>query len=84
MPKPACVKCGTELSICRIGARVVFTAYDPPKPHKVYNGDLWSCPDCNMSVVTGYGGEPVWQNGDPEENLEIGEEDIIVGERNGR
>jgi len=77
MPKPACPKCqcfyrpktngfsfieGMPLNNAARGKR------DPDnwKPYKLWNGDLWECPDCGSQVIVGCGYEPVSEHYKPE------------------
>lgn len=81
--KPVCINCHREMEITTLGTRVIFMAYDPPKPYLAYNCDEWECDNCPNKVIGGYAAQPFWQNGDAPEKLVINtSEDIVVYEKN--
>ena len=82
MPKPVCTRCHREMYTTNLGTRIIFMAFDPPRPYKAYNCDEWECDNCDSTVVSGYGGLPFWIAGDSPEKLVINEsEDIVVYEK---
>jgi hypothetical protein len=70
MLKPACVKCQRFMRPKKNG--FFFTEGMPImnaepglkepenwKPYKVWQADLWACPDCGLEILSGYGLNPI-------------------------
>lgn len=51
----ACVPCQTYLRPRKNDIYVLETMSDGVTPYKVWNADLWECPDCAHQVILGYG-----------------------------
>ena len=61
MPRAVCLRCHKFLRIKKNG--VVIEEGLPNrgawKPHKLWMGDLWRCPECGVEVVMGFGLNPL-------------------------
>lgn len=69
--KPICVPCRRFMRPKRTGLFFVEgmpRANNAPiglrepsawQPYKVWSGDLWECPDCKASVISGTGRDPI-------------------------
>ena len=55
--KLVCVPCETELKPKVNGAVVIETASFGP--YKVWNADVWICPNCGHETVAGFGNGPM-------------------------
>jgi hypothetical protein len=51
-----------------IGERVPAgrVAADKWKPYKIWSGDLWECPECHATIISGFGFEPLGIQHQPE------------------
>lgn len=71
MPKPACPKCLCFYRPKRNGFSFIEgmprDKREPEKwsPYKLWNGDLWECPDCGAQVVVGCPPKPVAEHYEP-------------------
>jgi len=66
--RPVCVKCGIEFKTKKNG--VVAQEHTEPQPtgtpYKIWNGDLWECPQCLTQIIVGWGDKPVSYHNDPD------------------
>jgi DNA-directed RNA polymerase subunit RPC12/RpoP len=65
-PGYACVPCQTYLRPRKNDIYVLETMSDPERPYKVWNADLWECPDCGHQVILGYGMHEVAEHFEPD------------------
>lgn len=56
MPKSVCAKCEVELRPETNGVIVAEMFMDNQKIYKLWESDLWKCPECGIEVVLGFGG----------------------------
>jgi len=54
----ACVPCQTYLHP-RQNSIIVLETMEDHRPYKIWQADLWECPDCQHQVILGYGVHPV-------------------------
>ena len=74
MPKPVCVACKCFYQAERNGYRFLegmpiggphddnIRGHRAPElwePYKLWNGDLWKCPDCGHLIIVGCGQQPM-------------------------
>jgi len=74
MPKPACLKCKCFYRPEKNGFRIIegmpicdyngenIRGNNKPecwKPYKVWEADLWECPECHHQLITGFGMRPL-------------------------
>lgn len=75
MPKPVCVKCACFYRPKKNGYYLIegmpTGAHDPTEnirglrrpeawePYKLWNADLYECPDCGHQIVVGFGQSPM-------------------------
>jgi hypothetical protein len=71
MLKPICVPCKRFFRMKRQGIAFIEGMPIRPdagigrreeeawKPYKLWMGDLWVCPDCNATIISGFGRMPV-------------------------
>lgn len=70
MPKPVCVKCQCFFrpkqnsfpwieGMPEQGAQRGLREPDRWKPYKLWNSDMWECPDCNIQIIVGHCSHPV-------------------------
>lgn len=59
MPKLLCPKCRVEYRSFTSGVNVIEMFNDPPEPYKIWLADLWVCPGCGGSIVSGFAFNPV-------------------------
>lgn len=65
--RPVCVKCQREMIPAKNGIGVLdMTDFGP---YKVWDADLWRCPDCGHEIITGFGCNAIAYIGD--ENFDI-------------
>lgn len=55
MPKIVCVGCQVEYRPDTNGVTVIDMFQRPPRPCKLYEGDMWRCPGCGHQIVAGLG-----------------------------
>ncbi len=53
-PGYACVPCKTYLRPRKNDIYVLETMADL-RPYRIWNADLWECPDCGTQTILGYG-----------------------------
>lgn len=72
MPKPVCVKCQCFFRPKTNGVHWVEgmpdghtpgnirgrRAPEAWQPYKLWNSDLWECPDCGHQIIVGHAGQP--------------------------
>lgn len=55
MPRMVCVKCQVKLKPEKNGVTVVETfGTDSDEPYKLWDADLWKCPNCGVQIVSGF------------------------------
>lgn len=54
MTKLLCPDCQVEFQPKKNGVHVIEMFLNPPEPYKVYGADLWACPICGKTVITGF------------------------------
>ena len=55
MPRIVCVKCEVKFKPKRNGVHVVETfGVGSDEPYKLWQADLWECPQCGAEVVSGF------------------------------
>jgi len=57
--------CGRFMRVKRNGVSVEQQLEDG-SPYKLWDADLWECPECSAEVIGGFGREPIaehWQPG---------------------
>lgn len=61
MPKNICLACQTEYKPATNGVVVIETALmdKERRPYKIWNADLYKCPDCNHEIVSGFANKPM-------------------------
>lgn len=57
MPKIVCVNCEVEYKVSSNDVLVIEHASFGP--YKVWNADLWKCPECGVEVVAGFAQIPL-------------------------
>jgi len=64
------------------GNRVKAGLAEPEKwkPYKLWNGDLWECPDCHAEIIVGAGRVPVAEHYQPDFNKKVEAEWGRVGD----
>lgn len=61
--RPVCVKCSVEMHCAKSGAPLIV--FDEQKePYQIWHVDLYQCPICSQSVVTGFALVPYARRGD--------------------
>lgn len=77
MPKPVCVACqrfyrpktigfGWIEGMPRDNALPGRAEPDKWSPYKLWNSDLWECPDCGSEIIVGHGANPISEHYLPE------------------
>ncbi len=51
----ACSTCLLWMKVRRNGVNVLETLEDGTTPYKVWEADLWECPECSHQVLSGFG-----------------------------
>lgn len=57
-PTVVCGKCHIGMVMQKSGIRVIEMFSQPPEPYQIWRGDLFCCPVCGATVVTGFGAQP--------------------------
>lgn len=60
MPKLVCVKCQRQLRPETNGATVID--YASFGPYKVWDADIWKCPECGQKIVAGFAEHPFMEH----------------------
>ena len=55
----ACANCQTFFRPRKNSITVLETYDDGERPYKVWQADLWECPDCGTQLITGYGSRAI-------------------------
>jgi hypothetical protein len=78
MPKPVCVKCQrfyrpkqnayAWIEGMPNGNGVAAGLKEPENwsPYKLWNSDLWECPDCETQIIVGHGAGPLSEHYRPD------------------
>lgn len=64
-PGYACVPCKTYLRPRKNDIYVLETM-SSDEPYRIWNADLWECPDCGHQVILGYGTNHISEHYEPE------------------
>jgi len=67
MPKMVCTKCEREFKPKRNGVHVHELMKNDTAIYKIWDADLWECPDCNSEVVAGFGRVPMAEHFETEQ-----------------
>ena len=62
MPKSVCVNCEVELKPEHNGVIVAEMMNHNTKIYKLWEADLWKCPDCGLKVVLGFASMPFMEH----------------------
>ncbi len=77
MPKPVCVACqcffrpkqngfGWIEGMPSDGAQRGKREPEKWRPYKLWNSDMWECPDCGVQIIVGHGAGPVSEHYKPD------------------
>jgi hypothetical protein len=53
------VGCKAWMKVRKSGVLVLETLEDGVTPYKIWNGDLFECPECGEQMVAGFASQPV-------------------------
>jgi hypothetical protein len=70
--KKICAQCGTELKPLKNGVTVIETIGNPSQPFKIWDADLWGCPECETKLITDFGMKPISTKGDEDFDETLG------------
>ena len=73
MPKSVCVKCEVELKPEYTGVIVAEMMHNNTEIYKLWEADLWKCPECGLEVVLGFGSMPFMEHLDGDLNAMLEE-----------
>lgn len=59
-----CVSCGAFMRVKKNGVTVEEQTEDS-QPYKLWDADLYACPQCGTEVITGFGREPLAEHYQP-------------------
>ena len=58
MTNLTCVPCQTKYTIKKQGVLLV-TTFGENQPYKIYEGDVWICPNCSHELIAGVASHPI-------------------------
>ena|SRR5271166_431834 len=64
MTAPICVKCRIVMRCAKTGVDVELMAGH--EGYQIWNADCFVCPECNVSVISGFGKAPLAEHFQPE------------------
>jgi hypothetical protein len=71
MPTASNYLCGCgRLMQCKQNSVTVEEVMEDGSPYKLWEADLWECPDCGVELIAGFGQSPIaehWQRSYPEQ-----------------
>lgn len=73
MPGPICGICGVAMHCHRNGRAVIFLV--DGEPDSLWHGDEFRCPQCDTSVVVGFGRTAIAESWQPEFHLAVAAEE---------
>lgn len=73
MPKSVCVTCEVELKPEHNGAIVAEMFQDNDRIYKLWEADLWKCPECGIEVVLGFASMPLMEHYEGDINAKLEE-----------
>lgn len=73
MPKSVCVNCEVELKPAHIGIVVAEMMHHNTKIYKLWEADLWKCPECGLEVVLGFASMPFMEHNEGDINAKLEE-----------
>ena len=73
MPKSVCVNCKVELKPEENGVIVAEMMRENTAIYKLWEADLWKCPECGIEVVLGFGSMPFMEHYEGDINAKLEE-----------
>lgn len=61
---PVLCNCGRFMRVKKNGVTVEELLEDGT-PYKLWDADLWDCPECGREIITGFGREPLAEHWQP-------------------
>lgn len=62
MPKSVCVNCEVELKPEHNGVIIAEMFQNNSKLYKLWEADLWKCPECGLEVILGFAQQPFMEH----------------------
>lgn len=67
MPTSSNLLCGCGRFMCPKKNSVTVEELDgQQRPYKLWDADLWICPECEIEVITGFGAGPIAEHWQPD------------------
>lgn len=73
MPKSVCVNCEVELKPEHNGVIVAEMMRENTAIYKLWEADLWKCPECGLEIVLGFGAMPFMEHYEGDINAKLEE-----------
>jgi hypothetical protein len=66
MPTASNYLCGCgRFMLCKQNSVTVEELMEDGSPYKLWDADLWECPDCGTQIITGFGKSPLAEHYQP-------------------